>query len=74
MSEQKFRLTKKKIPVPEEFKICPLCNEPLTYQWTDEEMRGFLFCKNPRCEIDAVSLKNFDCFGNPSIKSSVGGK
>lgn len=66
MSEQQFRLSKKKIPTPTEFRICPLCNEPLVYQWTDEDMKGFLYCKNPKCEIEAVSLKNFDCFGNPS--------
>lgn len=44
--------------MPTEFRMCPLCGEPLTYQWQDEEMRGFLFCKNPNCEINAVELKD----------------
>ncbi len=40
-----MRLIKKKIPVPEEFKMCPLCGEPLTYKWDDEDMRGFFIAK-----------------------------
>jgi transcription elongation factor Elf1 len=61
MSEKnkRIKLERKKIPTPTEFKICPLCGEPLMYQWEDEEMRGFLYCKNPNCEINAIELKTF---------------
>lgn len=63
------RLDKKKIPTPQEFRLCPLCGEPLVYRWDDEAMNGFLYCKNNLCEIEAISLKSFDCFENVDTKT-----
>ena len=57
-AKQIFRLKREKIPTPTEFTLCPNCGEPMKYKWDDEYLRGFLYCQNSNCEIEAVLLKD----------------
>jgi hypothetical protein len=61
--KQLFRLERKKIPTSTEFLLCPLCGEPLVFQWEDEILRGFRICRNPNCEIQAIEIKEVKSVG-----------
>ena len=55
--EIKYKLETIKIPTPQTFHVCPVCNEILKGMWEDSVQEYRFYCKNGECELDYLVTK-----------------
>ena len=57
MKKYEFALQRKKIPTPQEYKLCPICATPLVSKWEEDVVEVHFICPNLNCEIGFIKTK-----------------